>query len=231
MKSLRAARRVFRYLAGRDFFVSPDCKCAYERFGSGYGGWDLVGELLDRDSVVYSFGVGEDVTFDIGLILRFGMEVHAFDPTPKSVAWVHGQALPVKFRLHEYGLADFDGDILFKPPENPRHVSHTILERPQTDAQAISLPVKKLSTIMQELGHERIDLLKMDIEGAEYCVIDDLGRSDIRPKQLLVEFHHRFAAVGAQKSRDAITKLRTLGYGLFSVSATGEEYSFLHRPV
>ncbi|MER8595864.1 FkbM family methyltransferase [Mesorhizobium sp. M1182] len=231
MMGLRAARRAIRYLAGHDFFVSPDYKCAYERFGSGYGGWDVAGGILDKESIVYSFGVGEDASFDIGLMHRFGMDVHAFDPTPKSIAWVRGQAFPVQFKLHEYGLADFDGDILFKPPENPSHVSHTILERPQTDAQSVSLPVKRLSTIMRELGHKRIDLMKMDIEGAEYCVIEDLGRTDVRPKQLLVEFHHRFPAVGAQKSLDAIAKLKALGYGLFSVSPTGEEYSFLHKLV
>ncbi|MCP4217554.1 MAG: FkbM family methyltransferase, partial [bacterium] len=29
----------------------------------------------------------------------------------------------------------------------------------------MSAPVKKLATIMQELGHQQIDLLKIDIEG------------------------------------------------------------------
>jgi len=39
----------------------------------------------------------------------------------------------------------------------------------------------------------------MDIEGAEYEVIDDLIASGIRPKQILVEFHHRFKNVGVKK--------------------------------
>ncbi|RWO92684.1 FkbM family methyltransferase [Mesorhizobium sp.] len=226
---LRLARRAIRYVAGHDFFIRPDCKCVHERFGSDYGGWDVVGQILSRGSIVYSFGVGEDASFDVALIQRFGMDVHAFDPTPRAVDWVRGQTLPLQFKLYEYGLADFDGKMLFSPPENPEHVSHSVLERSLGDAQAISLPVKRLTTIMRELGHSRIDLLKMDIEGAEYSVVEDLGRSEIRPKQLLVEFHHRFPTVGAQKSRDAITKLKSLGYGLFSVSSSGEEYGFLHQ--
>jgi FkbM family methyltransferase len=226
---LQTAKRAIRTLMGQDFSISPDYRCAFERFGSGYGGWDVVSESLGKSSVVYSFGVGEDASFDIALIERFGMDVHAFDPTPKSIAWVLCQGFPSEFRLHEYGLANFDGNVSFNPPENPDHVSHTILDRPETEGHSISVPMKRLTTIMRELGHARIDLLKLDIEGAEYGVIDELGEFGIRPQQLLVEFHHRFPGVGVQKSRDAIAVLKSLGYGLFSVSPTGEEYSFFLR--
>ena len=37
---------------------------------------------------------------------------------------------------------------------------------------------------MKELGHNKIDILKMDIEGAEYAVINDIERSGIRPEQI-----------------------------------------------
>jgi FkbM family methyltransferase len=218
-----------RSLMGQDFFITPDYKCTNERFGSHYFGLDVAVKSLGKNSVVYSFGVGEDASFDIALIQRFGMDVYAFDPTPKSIAWARSQSLPSQFKLFEYGIADFDGNIYFNPPENPAHVSYTILDRPKTKANKISAPVKRLATIMRELGHSDIDLLKMDIEGAEYGVIDDIDKAGLRPKQLLVEFHHRFPSVGVQKSRDAITKLKSMGYGLFSVSVTGEEYSFLHR--
>jgi len=60
-------------------------------------------------------------------------------------------------------------------------------------------------------------------------VIDDLIASDVKPTQLLIEFHHRFPNVGIQKTKDAIKKLKAYGYQLFSVSATGEEYGFIHN--
>src|SRR5438309_12554 len=97
-----------------------------------------------------------------------------------------------------------------KPPENPEHISHTILNRPSTEEFAITVPVRKLSTIMGELGHNSIDILKMDIEGAEYAVIDNIKQSGIRPKQLLVEFHHRFPNVGVKKTKNAIGKLKEM---------------------
>ena len=37
-----------------------------------------------------------------------------------------------------------------------------------------SIEVKKLSTIMNELGHEWVDVLKMDIEGHEWGVLEGM---------------------------------------------------------
>ena len=89
--------------------------------------------------------------------------------------------------------------------------------------------MKRLTTIMSELKLVSIDLLKLDVEGAEYEVLDDMLASSIRPRQLLVEFHHRFEKVGAAKTRESISKLRQAGYQLFAVSPRREEFSFILR--
>ncbi len=36
--------------------------------GTSYGGYEVLPALLGRDSVVYSVGIGEDISFDLGLI-------------------------------------------------------------------------------------------------------------------------------------------------------------------
>ncbi len=214
---------------GREVFVTRDVQCQCMRFGSEYAGWDVATESLDNNSIVYSFGVGEDVSFDLALIDRFGMTVHAFDPTPRSIQWVKRQDMPAAFILHEYGVASYDGLATFSPPENPDHVSHTMLERASTREAAITVDVKRLATIMAELGHARIDVLKMDIEGAEYEVIRDLLDGPIRPDQVLVEFHHRFPEVDVDETSTAIELLRQAGYALFSVSPSNEEFCFVRR--
>jgi hypothetical protein len=76
-------------------------------------------------------------------------------------------------------------------------------------------------------GDSRDVFLKLDIEGAEYDVIDDMLSSGIRPRQVLIEFHHRFPNVGVAKTTKAIQKLRDAGYGLCSVSSSSEEFGFL----
>jgi len=225
----RRVKTLLQIATGAEPLIRPDIRVSKERFGSTYGGWEIVTKDLTKNTIVYSFGVGHDVSFDLALIERFGLSVFAFDPTPKSLQWIEQQSLPERFNIFPYGIADFDGTVSFNPPENPDHVSHTLLERPETSADSISVPVKKLSTIMQDLGHAQIDILKMDIEGAEYAVIQDICSSDIRPKQVLVEFHHRFDTVPADKTLEAIETLRKKGYKLFAVSPTNEEFSFIHQ--
>jgi FkbM family methyltransferase len=228
-KIARIIRRMVKIALGKEFFAKVDCICKKERFGSDYGGWHIVTRNIDANSIVYSFGVGEDASFDTGLIDKFNLTIHAFDPTPKSIEWVKKQGLSDHFVMHEYGIAAFDGDVSFNPPENPDHVSHTLLDKPSTQDRAITVPVRKLSTIMQELGHRRIDIIKMDIEGAEYQVIDDIEHSGIRPDQILIEFHHRFAGVGISKSKEAIARIRNMGYLLFSISDSNEEFCFIQN--
>ncbi len=230
MKRLaRHLKRLMKLLFSRELKYIIDPIFPKESFGSDYGGYELITAGLDVDSIAYSFGVGEDASFDVALIKRFGLVVHAFDPTPKSMEWVKKQGFSGRFIMHEYGIADFDGTASFKPPENPDHVSHTLLDRPTTQDRAITVPVKRLCSIMKELEHKRIDILKLDVEGAEYAVIDDIQRSNVRPGQILVEFHHRFPGVGIRKSNKAIAKLRRMGYGIFSVSANNEEFCFVQR--
>ena len=220
-------RRIINSLRGKDFFTKIDCSIEKKYFGSDKCGWVIAPQFVDKNSIVYSFGVGEEISFDLDIIEKFKLIVNAFDPTPRSIEWVKSQILPTNFKLNEYGISDYDGEATFYPPENPNYISHSIIEKERTKDKTIKVKMKKLETIMMELEHSHIDILKMDIEGAEYSVIENLKLSNIRPTQLLVEFHHRFPNIGINKSIEAIGILRTLGYQLFSISNNGEEYSFI----
>lgn len=125
------------------------------------------------------------------------------------------------------GIADYDGEAKFYSPENPNYISHTILNRSQTHDRAIVVKVNKLQTILRELGHDHVNVLKMDIEGAEYNVLKDMISTNIRPEQILVEFHHFFEDVSTLKSIQTTILLWSNGYKIFSVSDRGYEYSFI----
>jgi FkbM family methyltransferase len=221
----RNVGRIFRALRGRDLWRGAQIRCETVWLGNPGARWCVCTDGLSAESVVYSAGVGEEISFDLGLIQRFGMRVHAFDPTPRSIAWVGDQALPEEFVFHPYGIAELDGRCRFSAPENPAHVSHTLLQRAGL-GPSVELPVHRLATILRMLGHAQIDLLKMDIEGAEYGVLEKLLAEPVRVKQLLVEFHHRWPEVGIAKTKRAIRMLQEAGYRVFSVSPSGEEYGF-----
>ena len=189
--------------------------------------WAICTELINKDSIIYSFGVGTDVSFDLEMINKFGVNIHAFDPTPKSIEWIKQQVLPEKFNFHPIGIAAFDGEVEFTLPDNPNFVSGSIDNLLGTQGEKIKVPVKDLISIMKSLSHNHMDILKMDIEGAEYDVIDDMIASNLDIKQILVEFHHRFPNIGVKKTKDTIKKLNNFGYRIFHISNNGEEYSFI----
>ena len=205
----------------RDFNL--DSAVALGNHGASF----TIGRRFDSDSIVYSFGVGFDISFDLALIEKYGLTVYAFDPTPGSVAWLKKQKLPRQFIFSDIGVADYDGQAEFFPPENPDHISHTMISGMKNKKESLFMKVESLSTIMQRLDHKEIDLLKMDIEGAEYKVIDDLIKDKLPIRQIAVEFHHRFREFGILKTRQYVKKLRNAGYKLFYVSLSGEELSFI----
>ena len=74
-----------------------------------------------------------------------------------------------------------------------------------------------------------MDMLKIDVEGAEYEVLEQLLASGHRPAQLLVEFHHRFADIGKARTADMLGRLRDAGYLLVFVSLNGREMTLVHE--
>jgi FkbM family methyltransferase len=222
------AKRAVSVLRGKQIWHRPEVRCPIMALGNPGAQWTVNPDSLSESSTVYSFGVGEDISFDLELIRRFGTTVHAFDPTPRSIKWLRAQPVPEKFVLHAYGISDFDGYARFFPPENPLYVSHSMVHC-NGPIDCLRVPVHRLSTIMQKLGHQRVDLLKMDIEGAEYAVLNDLLGSRVRVRQLLVEFHHRWREIGLHKTRDTVSTLNQAGYEIFHISQNGEEYSFIDR--
>lgn len=230
VKLLRPVRRTLQFIRGRDCFFRSDTNLESIHLGSDYGGWNIPVGLISSNSVIYSAGIGTDISFDLELISRFDTKIYAFDPTPKSIKWLEEQNLPDHFHYHPWGLADYDGEAQFHVPKNPGHVSHSMVGSQVTTEETITVQVRRTGSIMAELGHDRMDLLKMDIEGAEYSVLADLLASSLRPTLLLVEFHHRFKSIGAKTTRDSVMALRNKGeYRLYSVSPTGEELCFIHQ--
>lgn len=227
--ALRVGWRALRSLVGRDLFYRREVLAPRVRLGRPGASWCVCPSGLGPESVVYSFGVGEDVSFDLDLIERYGVRVHAFEPTPRSLAWVRSQALPEAFVVHEFGLGAWDGMASFSPPLDPAHVSYSML-RSDPYGSSIRAPVRRLATISAMLGHGRIHLLKMDIEGGEYAALPDCLASGPMIDQLLVEFHHRWDFVGVAETKQIIALLRSAGYRIADVSANGCEFTFLHAP-
>lgn len=187
--------------------------------------------LLDRSSVIYSFGTGRDISFDKKCIRKHGASVFAFDPTPKSIEWTGNQKLPDRFHFHPYGIsASGTGQADFFLPANPRAVSGSLVNHKEVDAaQSVRVMMKTFDDITMELKHTHIDVLKMDIEGSEYDVIGTIMASPVSVDQILVEFHDRDFAQAEPRSKEAIRQLSEKGYLVYGCSRSYEEVSLIHK--
>jgi FkbM family methyltransferase len=181
------------------------------------GKWSKIpDDLLDSSSIVYSFGAGEDICFEFYLSHKYDSSVYIFDPTPRAVDHFHyckkvisGEAesipnprfgggdpryldiikslKPNKVFYKDYGLYNNDQIIKFHFPKNKEHVSLSI-DNLQNTSDIIDLQVKKIDTIMNELEHQEIDLLKLNIEGAEILSLQHMmNNTKIRPKCISVQ--------------------------------------------
>lgn len=224
----RRAERFAKQISGRDVWNWRQAKP--EIFFAGKEKYAVCSEYLSSRSLVYSAGIGDDISFDLDIIKTFGSTVYGFDPSPLSIAWVEKYNLPVEFRFLPYAISDRDGTMFLYPPENPKSTSFSLVDYAKTSSSdAFEVPVRRISSIMKEFGHSHIDLLKLDIEGGEYMVLEDIAESDIRPEQIIVEFHHRFYKKGISKTKHALKLLKASGYKIVYIDPRGYVYSFIHN--
>ena len=201
-----------------------------QELGSGSGSWTVHTERLGPCSTVYSFGVGTDVSFDVALIEQRGATVHAFDPTPRSIEWVGRQRLPEGLMFHDFGVASHDGNATFFPSRRVASAHYAPIRRYRGPAdETVEGRVYRLRTIASMLGHDVIDLLKMDIEGGEYDVIDDVIAFRPVISQIAIEFHHAYETIPFERTVEALEKLRRAGYRILHITDRTYEITLVHE--
>lgn len=163
---------------------------------------------------MYSGGVGEDISFDLVLSDKYKCNIFLIDPTKKSKIhfdemkyyydknkWkltgniqkdYYSVVYPLKpdfkkINFLDVGLWKEEDTLKFYKQKNPDYVSQSVIKNMfGEDFDTVS--VNTIKNIMKLNGHEKIDLLKLDIEGAEINVLNNLLNCKIYPKYILVEF-------------------------------------------
>ncbi len=199
------------------------------------GDWAVCPALLGRiKPVVYSLGIGDSIEFEALLVEEFDAEVHGFDPTLTGESLLQARNAPAGFHFHAWAVAAIDDTKQLYPRRRHNGTTiegmYTCVRQASVGSDELSVISKRLSSIMFQLGHENIDVLKMDIEGAEYEVLEDLMETQVRPGQILVEFHHRFDGIDKNQTLELIGQLTRIGYEIAFVSSTGREVTFVYGP-
>lgn len=159
--------------------VNPSiCPGMVERIGQGDGSKVIcnVAGLVAKNGkcVVHSYGANIQIQFDTELKNRTNCEFHSFDINPKLLGTAGPRLQQAGVNFHLWGIGDHE----FTTQEN-----------------GVDVPIKTFQTIMKELGNIRLDILKMDVEGAEYQSLMLLAESPgclelpATVQQILVELH------------------------------------------
>ena len=172
----------------------------FERLGTRYGGWWIYAPAVSDNPLLVDCGLGNDISFPVAFLQRFGGQVVGVDPNPAALAYVAGRRPEaMQVRPEAFWLEAGQGITFHLPrpaaelPKGADGVSGSLLDsHSYAGAATLNVRTTSLAEILAQTGRQECDVLKLDIEGAEYDVLAALCRSGEvrRARQLLVEYHH-----------------------------------------
>jgi FkbM family methyltransferase len=135
--------------------------------------------------VIYCAGVGQGISFELELAKTSRRPILVFDPSPQGLATM-AEIDAGNLEFFPVGLAATTGVVEFSLTRQDGEVSRSVSD---SGFGKVSFDCWDLATVMRRNGDAVIDLLKMDIEGFEYEIIDQFLERGIPVRQLCVEFH------------------------------------------
>jgi len=169
-----------------------------------------------KDSVVVDVGANIG-TFAMYALHRGASKVYAVEPVKRAYDDLNDtlsndeRVIPLQVAIGgETGEID-----MYTIPWNDTIASfdrNHIIEYAQTEKNIISFPVKTqtFSDFTIENGLDKIDLLKVDIEGAEYLMFDAMSDEDLmKVDRLLLEFHDSY---DSELRNHILNRLDKLGF-------------------
>ena len=159
---------------------------------------------LNQESIVFDLGgyLG-DFAFDINQ--KYSCKVYLFEPHPEFF-----EKCCLRFKNNEdihvfnYGIGDKDGMLFLSDRldgssfENPNHVNK----------KSIKCEIRDFLTVIEDLDIQKIDLMKINIEGDEYKLLNHISKNEkiTLTDQYQIQFHN-FVEDAENKREKIISEL------------------------
>ncbi|VVB82625.1 Hexuronic acid methyltransferase AglP [uncultured archaeon] len=150
----------------------------------------------DKSPVIIDCGANIGLSIIFFKWLYPKSRIYGFEPDKKTFDLLQSNISKNNLKdvhLINAAVSDKDGKIDFFI--DPKHIGHMAMStrHGRMPKQKISVQSILLSSFIKKNKIEKIDLIKMDIEGSEKEVIRDLNKNKIfdRIKKLLIEYHHK----------------------------------------
>jgi len=119
-------------------------------------------------------------------------QIHAFEPAPDNFAVLEKNiANCARIRAHNFGLGAKDETLELFASDNPVNFGGYSLHATGSDTtRKTTIRVRAVAEVLAELSLPRIDVIKVDTEGAEWDIITAFPEDVIKGVQLIVgELH------------------------------------------
>lgn len=142
---------------------------------------------LDGSSVVLDVGahVGE---WAESIVERYDPRMYLFEPNPPFYKKIVDRfANNPKVRCFRYGLHDHDAVLRLQQQDQ----GSTIFDENKREGHSVQVELRDVVRVLDELGLDDVGLLKLNIEGGEYDVLDRLIAAGRMPtiRCILVQYH------------------------------------------
>jgi FkbM family methyltransferase len=148
----------------------------------------LVDFELDAHSVVLDVGAF-DGDWSRQIAARYGSTIHAFEPNPAAMAKLTDRLGGSKVVPHAYGLGgrDQEATLTLAGPGSSVYG----VDAGDLPLETITVSIRDVVHVLDELGLDAVDLLKVNIEGGEFELFDRLIECEWLPRLrfVLVQFH------------------------------------------
>ena len=140
---------------------------------------------LGKDSVVLDLGANHG-SFSEKMTKVFGCKCHAIEASPE----LYEQLKPSeRIFTHHYAIASCEGTVTFNLSSQDT-ASSILLLPPEQKTKSAQVPGISLEGFLNKYGIEKVDLIKMDIEGAEVSVFDSTSDEFLSQiPQITIELH------------------------------------------
>ena len=162
-----------------------------QRWFSDGGDYELRLDYdLNEQSIVFDLG-GYKGWFAENIDKKFQSKIYVFEPSI-SLYREMCDKFKTKFniKLLNYGLSDVNGDLELVKNGDASYLSEYGNTSNPKDTEIVK--IKSFFETYNNLGIDDIDLLKINVEGAEYAIMNDIFENNLQSKikNFQIQFHH-----------------------------------------
>lgn len=178
-------------------------------------------DLIPPGSTIISGGVGNDVNFELDLIKKKHTQVIGLDPTVTAEKFIENKKssnpeLNSYYTYLKKALSNSNKKLKLYYGENDFMSSVSLQHRDTKEDNFFYCEAITIEELLQQ--YQNVSYLKLDIEGAEYSILNELKHISI--PQISIEFHHHCSAeYNITETINLIQKLIGMGYDAIDYGA------------